>query len=285
MVNSMNSRVEKYRYKEETESNVPSRVAKNQELYNGFEVPEFSRVKPNSNVKVIENSSNKIDINKIKRYVESNMEEIPDRKKIVVAESLNESSKPANIEKRIYDINSVLEKAKESRESYYEDEKYKKLRTTQYDILSKIQMYDTPEEAVAEEEFNTDEKTLIELINTVTSVKKNEDLLSELKGNENTVVTSPIEEESETFKPEEKPAAQEQQSPKIEKIENTAIKNLDKSFYTNSMSFSKEDFEGFEELEKTVKKNSLVVKFGIVILVLFAVASIFLVLKFVLNIF
>ena len=51
------------------------------------------------------------------------------------------------------------------------------------------------------------------------------------------------------------------------------------------MSFSKEDFEGFDELEKTVKKNNKMVKLGIVALVLLALATIFIVLKYVLNLF
>ena len=51
------------------------------------------------------------------------------------------------------------------------------------------------------------------------------------------------------------------------------------------MSFSKEDFEGFEELEKNVKKNNNMVKVGIGILVILALATIFVVLKYVLNLF
>ena len=48
---------------------------------------------------------------------------------------------------------------------------------------------------------------------------------------------------------------------------------IDKSFYTSSMSFSKEDFEGFEELEKSVKKNSIITTIMIVLLIIFIVAT------------
>ena len=51
------------------------------------------------------------------------------------------------------------------------------------------------------------------------------------------------------------------------------------------MAFSKDDFEGFEELEKTVKKNNNMVKTSIVLLSLLAVATVIVILKYVLNLF
>ena len=193
----MNSRLEKYD-NSENNTEIPSRVARNQSLYNELSMSDFSDMKPNDNMKVIENTGNRIDLNKIKDYLESNEEEMVQAKSVVVKDDIN--SIPENelfYEEKDYDINSILEKAKENKESYYEDEKHKKLRDTQYDILSKIKVYDEEEEEKEEEkvELNTEEKTLIDLINTVT--KNKTDLLEELKkGNENTIVTSPIDEES-----------------------------------------------------------------------------------------
>ncbi len=304
----MDSRVEKYRYENEIDNEVPSRVEKNQSLYNNIDMSQISRIKSNDNIKVIENSPKTIDIEKIKKYIESNIEEEPTRRSVVVKDDI--SSKTSNNlfeEKRVYDINSVLERAKEKRETYYEDEKYKKLRDTQYDILSKIEMYDSKEEEEKiEPDFNTDEKTLIDLINTVTINKRKDDMLSELRGNENTIVTNPIDEEQndeyinkvvEKQKNDENVnknidevqnnatmSLEEMSKEKNGEIQNTIVKNLDKSFYTNSMSFSKEDFEGFEELEKTVKKNNSLVKVSIIVLILLALATIFIVLKYILNI-
>lgn len=328
----MNSRLEKYD-NSENNTEIPSRVARNQSLYNELSMSDFSYMKPNDNMKVIENTGNRIDLNKIKDYLESNEEEIVQAKSVVVKDDIN--SIPENelfYEEKDYDINSILEKARENKESYYEDEKHKKLRDTQYDILSKIKVYDEEEEIKEEEkvELNTEERTLIDLINTVT--KNKTDLLEELKkGNENTIVTSPINEESndkiiseaieESKKDPEKivfskeelikelapenneenlfkelnskeeklevPLEKKEDTFELKEVDNdeTSIKNLDKSFYTNSMSFSKEDFEGFEELEKTVKKNNKMVKLGIIALVLLALATIFIVLKYVLNLF
>ena len=329
----MNSRVEKYDNLE-NDTEIPSRVARNQNLYNELSMSDFSDLKPNDNVKVIENTGNRIDLNKIKDYLESNEEEEIQTRSVVVKDDINTASEDELFyDEKDYDINAILEKAKENKESYYEDEKHKKLRDTQYDILSKIKVYDeieneeSPEEKI---ELNTEEKTLIDLINTVT--KNKTDLLEELKkGSENTIVTSPINEEGndeiisdaieeakrepekivfskeeilKEFAPEdtnenlfkELNSKEEKLEVPIEKKEDTfelkemdndevSIKNLDSSFYTNSMSFSKEDFEGFDELEKTVKKNNKMVKLGIVALILLALATIFIVLKYVLNLF
>ncbi len=292
----MNSRVEKYNYTTD-EAEVPSRFEKNRELYNNVDITELSRVKTNSNVRILEPAPKTIDIEKIKKYIEERNEEPEGRKRIVVKEEISNLNKPVAQEKRDYDINSVLEKAKQSRETYYEDEKHKKLRDTQYDILSKIKMYDeeTPKEK-EKSEFNTDEKTLIDLINTVTLNKKSEDLLSELKGDANkTIITAPINEENkdefiknaisdklETPLSVENIKTAEETKPNEE---NTIVKNLDKSFYTNSSAFSKQDFEGFEELEKKVKKNNTLVKIGVIILILLALGTIYAILKYVLNIF
>lgn len=287
----MNSRLERYHYEEEVDT-LPSRVAKNQNLYNDISMSDFSKMKPADNVKVIETNNNRIDLDKIKKYIESNSEEEVQNKNVVVKDDIDlVPQKDVFEEEKIYDINSVLELAKEKKESYYEDEKHKKLRDTQYDILSKIKLYDEEEKESEEEiELNTDEKTLIDLINTVT--KKKEDLLDELKkGGENETITSPINEEKndKIVTDAIKEIAEEKEETSINTQDltetNTAVKSLDKSFFTNSMTFSKEDFEGFDELEKNVKKNNNLVRLSVIILVLLALTTIFIVLKYVLNIF
>lgn len=283
----MNSRLERYNELEE-ENNVPSRVEKNQKLYHELNSSELLNVKSWNNVKVIDESPRAINIEKIKKYILSLNEDAPRRKV-----SLPEENHTQNIEEskkeedKIYDINSVLEKARQKREQNYEENRYRKLRDTQYDILSKIKMYDENEKPNYEADFNTDERTLIDLINTV-KVKK-DDLLSDLvSDNENTIVTLGIEDEAKNM---DIKSAIENQKVKEEEInigtpeENKEdIKNnIDKSFYTNSLSFSKSDFEGFEELEKKVKKNNLIVKIVVFFLILLGLATIFIVLKFGFN--
>lgn len=293
----MNSRLERYDELNQ-ENKLPSRLQKNQIIYNDINNSELLNVKTNSNVKVIEDLPREINIEKIKKYVLSINEEAP-RKKVSLAteETVENVADEKPSEDKIYDINSVLEKARQGREQDYEQNRYRKLRDTQYDILSKIKMYDDSEKPNYEEEFNTDERTLIDLINTVTLQKEKESLLSELEGDDNTIVTSSITEESQNtdIREEIKKQLTDEQKEENKNVlpvattesnkENDKIKEkIDNSFYTNSMSFSKDDFEVFEELEKAVKKNSSLVKVGVVFLILLGITTILVILKFIFNI-
>ena len=58
---------------------------------------------------------------------------------------------------------------------------------------------------------------------------------------------------------------------------------MDDSFYTNSMTFNKKDFEGFDELEKSVKKNSIFGTIMIIILVIFIIATLVIMANYVFN--
>ncbi len=285
----MSSRYERYN-SEESNAVAVSRLEKNQEIYDKLKDSDFSSVRSYSNVKIIDDSPKEINVQKIKNYILSINEE-PARKKVDLAVEQNDEGvieEPKPKESKIYDINSVLEKARQSREQDYEKERYKKIRDTQYDILQKIKMYAPEEkEKTLEEEFNTDERTLIDLINTVT-MQKNE-LLSELQGGKEEETTKGIEEEANNVDIKvEIEKIQTSETPKITEItpdeQKDGKSNIDKSFYTNPMSFSKNDFEVFDELEKTAKTNNFFAKFIIFLLILVGLTTIAIVLKFVFNI-
>ena len=61
------------------------------------------------------------------------------------------------------------------------------------------------------------------------------------------------------------------------------VSTIDKSFYTNSMTFNKSDFEGFEELEKNAKKTSTFAKITIAVIVVMLLVTIFLIVNFVFD--
>jgi len=289
MVNNMNSRME--RYKSTTlddtcnDNKAISRVSRNNSLYQDIKSNELSRVRSNDNIKVIDNNGKTINLDKIKRYI-SEANEQPTRVRKTVITTLDEVDNNDQVEDVLpknYDINSVLENAKKTREIDYDRERYKKLRDTQYDILSKIEMYDNKEETKEEleEEFNTDERTLIDLINTVTIHKGDVNLLEELIGDEDEERTDPIDKEvekgeikNEIIKElEEKKEEKQDQFTKTQELTQLKTTKIDNSFYTNSMSFSKEDFEGFDELEKSVKKNGIFSSIMIVVLIIFVLVT------------
>lgn len=292
----MSTRME--RYKSET-SNI-SRVNKNNGLYESIKSSDLTRIKNNDNVRVIENNGKTIDIAKIKKYLEeNNIREAETKRRTIVPKE--EQAKEVNNEiRKNYDINSVLENAKKTREIDYDRERYKKLKREEYDILSKLKMYDTEEVPLEKDDFNTEEKTLIDLINTVTIHKGDLNLLEDLMGGEDEETTLPIEEEIKQEKlvktsdkvgvTEEIPlVSSEELTKKVNEINQNKTQDfsktkelvdlkektmdLENSFYTSSMKFSKEDFEGFDELEKSVKKNSALTVFLLILLVIFIIAT------------
>lgn len=276
-----------------------SRVNKNTSLYEDVKRSELSRVKNNTNVRIIEQNGKTIDLEKIRKYINEVNNE-PRSKRSVLSipkEEKTIESKPAP--EKVYDINSVLEKARSGREVEYSSERYKKVRSDEYDILSKIKMYEDVKEDIDETpELNTEEKTIVDLINTVTVHKGDLNLLEELMGEGET--TKPISEEqkdlsfkdvidkettSESLVSEKVMNENTKEFEKTKELVNLKEKmtDIDNSFYTSSMKFNKDDFEGFEELEKSVKKGSFFKVILIIILVLSILASLVIMANYVFN--
>lgn len=280
-------------------SNNYSRVNKNTSLYEDVKRSELSRVNNNTNVRIIEQNGKTIDLEKIRKYINEVNNE-PRSKRSVLSipkEEKTIESKPTP--EKVYDINSVLEKARSGREVEYSSERYKKVRSDEYDILSKIKMYEDVKEDIDETpELNTEEKTIVDLINTVTVHKGDLNLLEELMGEGET--TKPISEEqndlsfkdvidkettSESLISEKVMNENTKEFEKTKELVNLKEKmtDIDNSFYTSSMKFNKDDFEGFEELEKSVKKGSFFKVILIIILVLSILASLVIMANYVFN--
>lgn len=290
MVNSMNSRMDRYN-NEIVDTRSTSRVNKNTSLYDDIKRSELSRVSANSNIKVIEGNHKTIDLNKIRKYIAENNKVQTERRNTLVLPVKEEIHEEKKEEKKVYDINSVLEKARQSRELDYENERYKKLRLEEDDILKRIKSYEESklkeEEEKEELELNTGERTLIDLINTVTVHKGDINLLEELTGKDGEEVTAPIKEEQQKndILKEIEIKKIETEKEKTQELVNLKqkINDIDKSFYTNSMSFSKEDFEGFEELEKSVKKNNTLTTIGIIMLCIVVLGTLVVIANYVFN--
>lgn len=284
------------RYKSDDTKELSSRVNKNNSLYEEIKNSDLSRVKSNDNVRVLESDGKTIDLTKIRKYLEENKRiDNTNKRRVIVPDDIKEEeNKSENI--KDYDINSVLENAKKDREIDYDRERYKKLKTEEYDILERLNKYEKEEIKFEKEDFNTEEKTLIDLINTVTIHKGEVNLLEDLLTGDDEK-TLPIEEERELSKSNinvgrtsEIPIInQVEDTNEIERLERTKelvnlkekTMELDNSFYTSSMNFSKEDFEGFDELEKSVKKNSLLTVFLLIILIIFIIATLVIIANYV----
>ena len=334
------SRMEKY----EKEYENMSRTKKNQSIYNSTDMGELSRLKTNTNVSIISDAQKEIDVEKIKKYLSSIDDDEKESRRVSLELPKEEPVVVERLEEKDYDINSVLERARGNREVDYEENRYRKINNsqTQIDILKSIkikekEMHDEdPDITGPIDELNTEEKTIVELIQDIQSHgSKKKDLFEDLMGNEEETVVMGMADDKEeelrdtllsitqdlesamlpeneftqeinlekenlkktsVLKDEDDDDVDEDDTEEFESDEedNTStivedeltqtspkISTIDKSFYTNSMTFNKSDFEGFEDLENST--SSSFSKIAIVIIVIMLIVTIFLILNFVLD--
>ena len=256
------SRMTKYYDSDEV---VSSRYQKHEELYKEIGKNELDTFEVKSNATVIGDNKNEIDVEKIKKILDTKYNEIPKRQSIRLQQE-KEEEKVSEITKE-YDINVILEKAKESKPINYEEDRLRKLRDTQFDILKNLNVLDTEEKKLDEEE-----DSLKTLINTIAINEKNIqdnnkentdnkktdslalDLLSDLKGDDNTEVIEGLKEKVETYKKE-----------KTSHISDTQMVD---SFYTTSNSIDAKDFEDIDDFSKSIESNNTFIKIIVSIIVL-----------------
>lgn len=281
-----NSRLDKY-----SDDKKMSRVTRNEELYKEIKDSELDGYNIRSNATVIGNQEPEIDIEKIKKILDTKYNEAPKRKSIRVEPKHEENSIIDDVPTKEYDLNIILEKAKDEKPETYEEARAKKLRNTQYDILNNLNIEDNDEDYSVENniekpEINKAEEDLMELINTITineakvkeeAIKNEKDevdplnILEDLKGSGDTAVYDKIEDIP---------------TPKVEedkKEESKAPENaLDDSFYTKSL-FKKKDFEDGSQDFLDDNKMGIGVKILIVLVIIIFAAGLFLFLKSFLN--
>ncbi len=274
----MKSRME--RYYENDEAN--TRSHRNKELYKKVHESEINQFNVNSNESVIGESSKNIDVDNLRQILDKKYRESPKRKSI----SLDIADKKPQIEEikdedKDYDINVILEKARQQKQTDYNEERLKKIRDTQFDILKGLNL--KKEENEEDEEPNDEEKKLMTLINTITSNElANEnnssnplDLLEDLKGNDDTKVL-PSEEITKTLEVKNsediKKIGEENKIINSAQKEKEKSKELENSFFTDSIKLSKKDFEDFEDFDdlksegkKSIWKTILIIFIAIII--------------------
>lgn len=277
-----------------------SRVAKNEELYKEINDASLDNFSVRSNATVIGNQDPEIDIEKIKKILDTKYNNAPKRKSIRI--DIPEEEEEVDTEPtKEYDLNVVLEKAKDELPETYEEARAKKLRNTQFDILNNLHI----EENQEEEEPSKAEEDLMELINTisinekkineiseklgqnheeikeqVTPEEKENDafgILDELKGSDDTEVYESMTEEIKKVEEQDK-LEETKKDDEEEKKENTIVEKvkdetMDSSFYTTSL-FKKHDFADDED--DTDKGLNIVIKILIVLVIICFLVGIFL---------
>ncbi|MGN1378970.1 MAG: hypothetical protein ACI4XR_01050 [Bacilli bacterium] len=264
----MEHRVDKY-YEE---GQVVSRTSRNQELYKQISKTELDNFEVKSNATVIGDNKGNIDVEKIKSILDTHYKDAPKRQSIKIDTEIVPVKKVE--ETKEYDINVILDKAKEDKEDNYSEERNKKLRNTQFDILNSLDFKEHEENDHSIKEETA--KELQNLINTITinekSLKNDNDdynpldLYEDLKSSDKTQTIKEIVDKDYNE------ITKETVFEEVSKENNEEIKtSMDTSFFTKSTKFNKEDFEDFADIEDG--KSSIFVKIIILLLIIAFIAG------------
>lgn len=244
----MPSRMEKY-------YETKSRTSKNKELYRTiYDEAEYTNVE---GISVIEKNE-KIDIEKIKELINgtNNVNKPKEYKKENIKPLVEEIEEQKN-----YDIRDVLNKAKSERtdkDSRYSNIKYNALKDIDLNSETKVP------DSVDEDQL----KSMIEAISNKNKTDLTSDLLDDLKS---------------ICDPNLKKEVKEEMDNQNTQLQNTQLiqDNLDKSFFTSSLDFSSKDFEDLKEIKDNIKKNNILTKILLfILLVIIITGVIFLVYHF-----
>ena len=189
----MQTRMEKYT---DVHEEIGQRFKKNEDLYKKISDQELDKYTVRTNATVLDDNGTNIDVEHIKKILDTKYNTAPKRKSIIIPEESPEEI-TNDVETKEYDINLILEKAKENETADYDKNRFKKLRDTQYDILKDLNL----DSEISTKEIEEDKDELRELINTITQKelenrkKDNDDPLDsfpDLKGDDDTVVLDGI---------------------------------------------------------------------------------------------
>lgn len=282
----MKTRMEKYYDEANTETFL--RQQKNEKLYENISDYEVDDYKLDTNVAVLNSDARNIDVEHIKKILDTRYNKGPKRRSIVIEESLPEENDSLD-ETKEYDINAILEQAKSEKEVDYEKERVKKIRDTQYDILSSLDINDNDDKALANHEEADNNKELMDLINTITmreeDIKKKMDeenlnpldILTDLKGNDDTVIIGGAH-ETESIN-ETAPIMSLEEAEKIKPV----IAEDKTAELTSTLQFTQSDFDDFNDLKKEVKSNRALIYAAIILVSLILVAGLVIFLNKFLN--
>lgn len=241
----MESRMDKY---STSNSQVRSRTQKNKPLYEDVRNSALTEFDVNSNISVIDDYANRIDVVKVRKMLDKKYgDDTPKRRSIELPKYEEPIIEENNVDTKEYDINAILAKAKQGKNVDYNRERLKKVREAQFEILNNLDLeIKKVEEAKIENKNKEAEDNLMNLINTITQLEVQNktsnlnketsqalDLLSDLQ--------EPSEEnnEVEIEEPEKNEASSESKDDHIEKT--LSKLNIDISSYDDFSDVSKRD--------------------------------------------
>ena len=197
----MQSRMDRYNNVSSSDNNTGSRTKRNQGLYEKIKTSDIKAYDVNNNMSIIDDNIKSVDINKVHNFLDEKYGDNTAKRRSITLEEINQTQEIDPImDTKEYDINAILEKAKQGKNIDYSKERLKKVREAQYNILNNIDVEINKLSAVdqAKADRKQQEENLKNLIDTITQIelknkKKEEeevdtssdlDLLSDLMGDE-----------------------------------------------------------------------------------------------------
>lgn len=221
------------------ESKASKRSLRNQDLYKNIydDSDSYSNIE---GIATIE-KSNEVDITKVKNMLRNREDYIKQKDLRNFIPKEVEEPKYETFERdedRVYDIRDILSKAKSNKEQ----EKYHNLDEKNLELLRKLK--EQPKEAIYKEEVGNmlDNIHTTSQLNKLTDQDLGMDMFDDLKSNNNTIIGD---------KNSIKSILEEAKALEEKKKDHTNT-GIDNSFFTSSLKFNDEDFDGFEEPKKKI---------------------------------
>ena len=230
------------KYNDETPE-LRRRIDKYSELYEKNNSSDYDKFDVDSNISVLKDNARSIDVDQIREMLDKKYRDnIPKRKSISVDPTYNEEEvvTEKNDEKE-YDLNAILDKAKQNRKVSYEEERFNRIETS-----SSEKLIDEINRKYKPKDESDEAAELLNLINTITELElKNQNKENNVELDDNVDTPNLI-------------AAQEL----TEKDDN------EETFYTGKLAIKENDYDDFKEIQDDINSNSIVIKILIFIFII-----------------
>lgn len=231
------------KYNDETPE-LKRRVDKYSNLYDGDNVNDYDKFDVDSNVSVLKDNARSIDVDQIRDMLDKKYRDnLPKRKSIQIDnfdEEENYDSEKNEVKE--YDINAILDKAKQNRKVSYEEERFNRGTVSSEKLIDEINRKYKPKtesEEAAE---------LLNLINTITELE-----LKNQKKDEKVALDDNIDE------------------PNLVAAQEIADTN-EETFYTGKLAIKEDDYDDFKEIQDDINSNSIIIKILIFVFILVILA-------------
>lgn len=230
------------KYNDETPE-LRRRIDKYSELYEKNNSSDYDKFDVDSNISVLKDNARSIDVDQIREMLDKKYRDnIPKRKSISVDPTYNEEEAVTekNDEKE-YDLNAILDKAKQNRKVSYEEERFNRIKTS-----SSEKLIDEINRKYKPRDESDEAAELLNLINTITELElKNQNKENNVELDDNVDTPNLI-------------AAQEL----AEKDDN------EETFYTGKLAIKENDYDDFKEIQDDINSNSIVIKILVFIFII-----------------